>query len=256
MRNSGLLASLVLVVFGALIFLGTWQVQRLAWKHDLIERLQSRVHQPPVPLRSALDQFLAKGDVEYQPVLLRGRFLHDAEKHLYTLDKKGRPGWHIYTLMELSGKDCVDCSTPDRFIYVNRGFVPYGLKSRDKRAEKPTSAQIELVGLIRFSRKSKGFFEADNQPLKNEWFWLSLKEMSAANSSLSKQQRARIVPFIVDQRAGAQNDPWPRPGTTRVKLTNRHLGYVITWYGLALALLGVYGFFLYSNRRQRIEDET
>ena len=256
MRNSRLLGALALIAFGTLVYLGTWQVQRLAWKTDLIERLQNRVHQSAIPLQTTLDQFRKNGDVEYQPISLRGRFLHDTEKHLYALDNKGRPGWHIYTLMELAGNDCIDCANPKRYIFVNRGFVPYVLKNRDNRVESPSPSQIDLVGLIRLTRKNKSFMEVENQPLKNEWFWLSLKEMSAKNSGLSKQQIAQLVPFFVDQRASDQNDPWPRPGTTRVNPPNRHLGYVITWYGLALALLGVYGFFLYSSRRQRIEDET
>ncbi len=256
MRNSLLLGSLAFLVFGALIFLGTWQVQRLAWKTDLIERLQKRVHQSPIPLQTALNQFRANQDVEYRPVSLRGRFLPDTEKHLYALDQKGRPGWHIYTLMELDGGDCVDCTNPERFIYVNRGFVPYALKNRDKRVEKNSTSLVDIVGLIRLTRENKSLLEVDNQPQKNEWFWLSLREMSAGNSGLSKQQIARLVPFFADQRAGDQKDPWPRAGTTRVNPPNRHLGYVITWYGLALALLGVYGFFLYSNRRQSIEGKT
>ncbi len=255
MRNSRLLGSLAFLVFSALVFLGTWQVQRLAWKNDLIERLQNRVHQSPIALQIALDQFRQNEDVEYRPVSLRGRFLHDTEKHLYAIDKQGRPGWHIYTLMELPGADCRDCVNPKRYIYVNRGFVPYGLKNRDKRVEKSSLSQVDIVGLIRLTRDNKSFLEVDNQPKKNEWFWLSLEEMSGVNSGLSKQQVAQLVPFFADQRAGNQKNPWPRPGTTRVNPPNRHLGYVITWYGLALALLGVYGFFLYSNKRQRIEDE-
>ena len=256
MGKSFLLGGLVLLMLALLVALGSWQVQRLAWKNTLIERLQSRIGKAPVSLQTALEKFRKTGDVEYQPLSLRGRFLHDTEKHLYRLDKKGRPGWHIYTLLEVVGDGCKDCSNAARFIYVNRGFVPLEFKDRDKRPDGSKGSQVEIVGLIRFSRKAKTFFENENQPLKNEWFWLSLKEMSDANSGMSKEQITHLAPFFVDQRAGGQSVQWPRSGTTRVDLTNRHLGYVITWYGLALALLGVYGFFLYGNRRQRIEEET
>ncbi len=259
MRHSFLLGGLVLALFGFLVFLGTWQVQRLVWKNQLIERLQSRINQSPVSVQSALDLYRTNGDVEYLPISLRGRFLPDTEKHLYTLNKQGRPGWHIYTLMELAENDCGDCTGQKRYIYVNRGFVPYKLKHRDVRVETNAAVQVDLTGLIRLTRKQNSLMEADNQPLKNQWFWRSLSEMRAATSILSKQQNAQLVPFFADQRAGPRGgrraDQWPRPGTTPVNLTNRHLGYVITWYGLALALLGVYGFFLYSNRRQRIGDE-
>ena len=259
MKKPFLLGGLVLLMLAFLVALGTWQVQRLGWKHTLIEHLQSRIGKAPVSLQTALKKFRKTGDVEYQPIFLRGRFLHDTEKHLYTLDKNGLPGWHIYTLLELGGDGCKDCPNAARFIYVNRGFVPLELKDRDKRPKGSQGAkgsQVEIVGLIRFSRNAKTLFEVENQPLKNEWFWLSLKEMSDANSGMSKEQVTHLAPFFVDQRAGVQSNQWPRPGTTRVDLTNRHLGYVITWYGLALALLGVYGFFLYGNRRQRIEGKS
>ena len=256
MRNSLIVGAVVLVALAILIALGTWQVQRLAWKSALIERLQSRVHQAPAALGATIDRFLNNEDVEYQPVRLRGKFLHDTEKHLYTIDKKGRSGWHIYTLMELSGGDCAACQGRNRYIYVNRGFVPYELKAKDRRRGGLVPGQVELTGLVRLTRTGKNFAEVDNQPRKNEWFWLSLKEMSGPESGLTTRQAAHLVPFFVDQRVSPQKGQWPRAGTTRVDLDNRHLGYVITWYGLALALLGVYGFFLYGNRRQTNKGET
>ena len=97
--------------------------------------------------------------------------------------------------------------------------------------------------------------EADNQPLKNQWFWSSLKEMSALDIEAGLVKADQLAPWFVDQQAVAQSFKWPRPGSTRINIPNRHLGYVITWYGLALALLGVYGFFLYA-RKSSIEDET
>ena len=41
----------------------------------------------------------------------------------------------------------------------------------------------------------------------------------------------------------------PRGGVTRLDLPNRHLEYALTWYGLALTLIGVYGAFAASRLR-------
>ena len=38
-------------------------------------------------------------------------------------------------------------------------------------------------------------------------------------------------------------------GTTRIDLPNRHLEYALTWYGLALTLIGVYAAFVVSRLR-------
>ena len=122
MKKSFLLHGMVLAMFVVLVSLGTWQVQRLGWKANLIERMQSRLTQSPVSLQTLIDGVVQNEDVEYRPVRLRGTYHHDTEKHLYTLDKNGRPGWNIYTLLQ----------TKRRFVYVNRGFVPYGLKEVEK----------------------------------------------------------------------------------------------------------------------------
>ena len=59
---------------------------------------------------------------------------------------------------------------------------------------------------------------------------------------------AQVAPYIVD----ANFDPalpggLPQGGETVVNFPNSHLGYAITWYGLAVALLGVYGVFVWRR---------
>ncbi len=47
--------------------------------------------------------------------------------------------------------------------------------------------------------------------------------------------------FYVDALSEPQNSGgWPRGGTTRLDIPNRHLEYVLTWYGLALTLVAVF----------------
>lgn len=240
MKKSFLLGALVFAVFVVLVSLGNWQVRRLAWKTALIEQLNGRIRQPAISMDKVLARFGKGESIEYLPVRLRGRFVNETEKHLYTLDQHGQPGWNIYTLMK----------TADRAVYVNRGFVPYKMKKLATRREGVLTGEVELTGLVRLPRAAKTFLEVDNQPRKNEWFWPSLAEMSAVDIRSGQLDKSRLVPLFVDQSSLTQAYKWPRPGTTRIKITNRHLGYVITWYGLALSLLGVYGFFLYSRKRE------
>ena len=81
------LCALAALLFGAL---GVWQVERLAWKLDLIERVDARVHAPsgPIPPRSSWPRINAKSD-EYRHVLVRGRFLHDRETLVDALTERG-----------------------------------------------------------------------------------------------------------------------------------------------------------------------
>ena len=58
------------------------------------------------------------------------------------------------------------------------------------------------------------------------------------------------MPYWID--ADARPEPpggFPKGGVTRVDLPNRHLEYAITWYGLALTLIGVYLAFAASRLR-------
>ena len=60
------------------------------------------------------------------------------------------------------------------------------------------------------------------------------------------------MPFTID--ADARPEPpggLPRGGVTRLDLPNRHLEYALTWYGLALTLIGVYAAFAASRLRIR-----
>ena len=41
----------------------------------------------------------------------------------------------------------------------------------------------------------------------------------------------------------------PKGGVTRISLPNRHLEYAVTWYGIALTLIGVYLAFAISRLR-------
>ncbi len=45
---------------------------------------------------------------------------------------------------------------------------------------------------------------------------------------------------------------WPKGGTTRLELPNRHLEYALTWYGLAAALIGVFAVFASSVAAARV----
>ena len=82
-RNRGTLALLGVLILAGLIggtALGVWQIQRRAWKLDLIDRVETRVHQPatPAPGPDAWPTISRNGD-EYRHVRVTGRFLDDHE---------------------------------------------------------------------------------------------------------------------------------------------------------------------------------
>ncbi len=50
--------------------------------------------------------------------------------------------------------------------------------------------------------------------------------------------------------ADLQNQVWPRSGLTQIRFTNNHLVYALTWYGLALMVLGAAWLVVRHQRRK------
>ena len=215
-----------LLVLGLLLALGTWQVQRKQWKDGLIATIAARATAGPVELKP--DQSLVvEGSAQYLHVAVAGRFHHDKERYLYA-PAPGQLGWHVYTPLEMA---------PGRFVWINRGFVPDERRDPATRPEGQIGGEVRVTGLIRETPK-KGTFTPDNDVAHNLWYW---PDTAAMTASAFAGSRPEALAFSID--ADARPEPpggLPKGGVTRVELPNRHLEYAITWYGLALTLIGVY----------------
>lgn len=224
------------VAFAILVGLGTWQVQRLQWKEALIASIESRISSPPRPLAEIEAELASTGDVDYQPVSLKGTFLHQAERHFFTT-WQGDTGFAIYTPLRLED---------GRYLFVNRGFVPYNLKDPSKREAGQVAGPVEVIGLARNRLSGKpGMFLPANDAARNIFYW---KDLDAMASSAGLPPDAEVLPLFVDANDAPVPGGWPHGGITIVELPNSHLQYAITWYGLAAALAGVVGVWLHRQR--------
>lgn len=226
----------MLAALAILLGLGTWQLQRKAWKEGLLAEIAARTTAAPIALDEALRRWQAGEDLEYARARVAGRFLHDKERFYYAPGKEG-PGFHIYTPLETSG---------GVIVLVNRGFVPDRFKDRSQRRDGLPTGATEVTGLLRASGRT-GWFTPANDVAANLWFWRDLAGM--AESAFGTDAK-RVAPFFLDEEAHGAN-AWPRGGVTRLELPNRHLEYALTWYGLALGLIGVYSAFAIGRLRQR-----
>ncbi len=229
-RSRWLLAVLALVglvLFTAFIALGTWQVQRRTWKLDLIARVEQRIHAAPVPLASLGPWAgVTAAQHEYQPVQARGRLLADKTLLAQAVTELGAGFW-VMTPLRL----------PDgAFVWVNRGFVPASAR-QDWAASRAPEADATVTGLLRMNEPGGGFLRR-NDAQAGRWHSRDVLAMSAA------QGLAPAAPFFIDAglpgRTAAQAAPadGPRPGMTVVRFHNSHAVYALTWYGLALMVVG------------------
>jgi surfeit locus 1 family protein len=222
--------------FITLIALGTWQVQRLHWKENLIATIEARRSAAPLTLAEIEARYQSTGDVDYTPVTATGTFSHGGERH-FLATWKGQSGFFVYTPLEL-----VD----GRFVFVNRGFVPYALKDPAKRPQGQVEGEVTVTGLARNALPQKpSSLVPDNDPAKNVFYW---KDRDAMARSAGLRAAAEIVPVFIDAGAAPNPGGFPIGGVTLIDLPNSHLQYAVTWYGLAAALVGVLGVALWRRR--------
>jgi surfeit locus 1 family protein len=236
-KQARLLLPAVFTVLGTVILigLGTWQMSRKAWKEGLIQRIDARIHAAPVDLAQALQIWRSSGDIEYLRVRVTGRFRRQREAYVYAVDHKFGPGVDVYTpLLTGSGRETL----------VNRGFVPESLKDPAKRAAGQNPGETSVTGLARRPRPA-GLFTPPSDISHRMFYWPDFDGMRSAVVTDTDP-----VPFFIDAEADPGNPGgWPKGGTTILTLPNRHLEYALTWYGLAVTLIGV--FFAFARARLR-----
>ena len=219
-------AVLFLLLLAALLALGTWQVQRLAWKEQLLSDIAERRGAAPVSIE-AIEAILGQGgDVEYRPVTVTGTFANNRERHFFAT-WHGRTGYYVYTPLALAD---------GRFVFVNRGFVPFENKEPEMRKQGQLTGQQTVTGLARMQLDGKpSSIVPDNDVAKNIFYWKDLGTMASTVGIPAE----RLVPFFIDADDTPNPKGMPIGGVTQFDLPNNHLQYAVTWYGLALALLAV-----------------
>lgn len=228
-RSVVVLVVLATVGVAVLSTLGVWQVQRLAWKTDLIARVETGLTAPPAAA-PAPDQWAALDIVamEYTPVTVAGTFDHGRTAYVtYTLTRPNGPAGGLgYVVM-------TPLRTDDGWtVYVNRGFVPADRRAPETRPEGIVEGETTVVGLLRGTALKPWFVPGDNAA---DNVWLSRDPALFAGAYGAPSDR--IAPYIID----AAFDPdlpggLPQGGETIVSFSNNHLGYALTWFGLAAAL--------------------
>ena len=227
---------LALAAFAVLIGLGTWQIQRLGWKNELLATIEARRTSAPVDLAEVEKQFAATADVDYQAMRVSGEFLHDKEQFFFATFK-GETGFYVYTPLRLAD---------GRYIFVNRGFVPYELKDRAKRPLE-VLGNVAISGLARNPLPAKpSILVPDNDLGGNIYYWKDIAAMTA-NAGFDA---VNVVPFFLDADAAPNPGGLPRGGVTLIELPNNHLQYAVTWYGLAAALVAVFGSLAWRRARR------
>jgi surfeit locus 1 family protein len=231
-RKSSILDATLMTLAGLVILigLGVWQLDRKVWKENLITTLNTRLGRAPedLPPRASWAQ-LREDKEEFRRVVFPAEFLDGEEALVYTAgsplrpDVKG-PGYWVFAPARLAGGS---------IILVNRGFVPADRKDPGTRSEGAPHGTVDIVGVLRWPETRNSFTPADD-PKNNVWF------LRDSNSIAKFKTWLTAAPFYIDQEGPVPPGALPKPGKLEVRLPDNHLQYAITWFGLALALAGVF----------------
>ena len=235
--------------------LGTWQLQRLQWKVNLIDELQEKLEREPIALPgqvkcdSSLSYILCVliemhslsviPDFIFRKVLLKGKWDHKHTMLLGPRVREGQQGYHVVTPLIRS-----DGST----VLVNRGFV--SKEAVDKDLLRQETGEVDIFGMLRTSQV-RNAFTPDNHPEKGQWYWADV----AAMSEFAGGEQAGVQPVLVEEVFGecpkkiiqsrqlilAFADGYAGEAGVRlshgiplgreasVDVRNAHLSYVLTW---------------------------
>lgn len=227
-------AVMFVVLFAGFSALGVWQVQRLAWKQDLIRQVDARIHAAPVAAPPP-DQVVTRQADQYRRVVVSGRFDHRREALVKAVTDLG-PGYWVMTPL-----------VTDRgfTVLINRGFVPPERQKPEDRAAGEGEGPATVVGLLRLTEPDGGFLRA-NDPAGDRWFSRDVAAIAKARGLSGP-----VASYFIDADATPNPGGWPRGGLTVVRFPNSHLIYALTWFGLALMSAAGFVLFLREERKRR-----
>lgn len=221
-RPGAVLTLVTLAAVIVLLSLGTWQARRLAWKTALIETIVTRTAEPAVPVEQALADPAAN---DFRHVSARGHYRHDLAFAMGMAAQRGEVGARLVTPLVLAG---------GQVVLVERGWLPERLLPAATPGSVEPAGEVVLDGVARWhGADAAGLFTPDNRPGQRRWYWYDLPGLRA----VLDQDIAPLV-LVLGRPDGPGDLPVPLP--VRADLPNNHLGYAITWYGLAMALVAVY----------------
>ena len=206
-----------------MIGLGVWQLQRLAWKTDIIDTFEARVAAAPIDAPAEIDDIERWRFVRVGPT---GRFLHDRELQITGKPYKGTAGFHVITPFV----------TPEGLtVFVNRGWVPEDRRRPEDRPETLIPPPVTIDGIIR-EAGVKGRFVPENEPHNDVWFTVRPDPM-AKHLGLE----GPIANYYIDEfEEGPRPTALPFGAEREITVRNEHLQYAITWFLLAITLAAVY----------------
>lgn len=206
-----------------LIWLGTWQIQRLDWKRGILTEIETKIAGAPQELPQAPTQ---EANL-YLPVALNGTILPNELFVLVSLKHVGA-GYRVIAPFQ---------TDDGRTLLLDRGFIPVDQKNTPR-----LTGPSQITGNLHWP-DDRTSSTPENDVAANIWFARDIQQMAQVLGTEST---------LVIARSEAPADPGlePLPVSTQ-GIPNDHLQYAITWYSLAVVWLIMTATFIWRQRKTK-----
>lgn len=222
----GIFPSLATVaVLAVLLHLGFWQLDRGALKEEMVDRRTQLIEHESVDVKAVTGD---PEDVRYTAVTVRGSYLSNQQFLLDNRTHQGVAGYHVVTPLRTLAGDV---------ILVNRGWVPVGVSRAvlpnidvDPTQERLITGRLTPPGADAFMLGESGY-DYSGWPR-------TVQRLEPAR--VETILKTTVSPYVVRLDPAAPNGyvrEWPAHGGITAQ---RHRGYAVQWFSLALALMAIY----------------
>jgi surfeit locus 1 family protein len=205
--------------FVLLIGLGVWQSSRLLWKEDLIARAEAAALAEPEPLA----RVLARPDPEFRRATVECAVSGAPFVELQSIHDGGG-GVRLMSL-------CAPQGLEGTLFLIDRGFIADTVADRPPVLDLPRQTTLTVV-----PRRNGGPGWMRPPPRDGRFYG---RDDAAMAEALGAQ--GPVSPFTLFAETSSDPD-WPalEPAPPPPAFSNNHLGYALTWFGLAIALACFY----------------
>lgn len=207
------------VAFAILCGLGAWQIQRLHWKEGVLARIEALKTAPALPLVQVLTAKARPEDLAWTRVSVDCGDVAGAPLPLVYGVRDGDVVWRAQA-------PCAVLAGPYNLILVDRGVVPAltGQVAPSPRAFEPPRRVVGVLTPISQLGGDRG---------------------KALAAFAGRKPAPLVLMAETETPPPAGITPTPLPA----EISNRHLEYALTWFGLAVTLLFIYAAMLWRRLR-------
>jgi surfeit locus 1 family protein len=226
-RPYPVLTAIAIPVLAALVGLGFWQLDRAQWKAGLIADFERASAEPPAALTKA---FCGGADPLGQVVSDPGAA--GLQLRVFGHNAAGDPGWRLFQAAKPS------CAGPSAAVLSETGFEPLSMGEGIEPSAPASSGPTDRFIVEEWP--SRQLMAAGNAPGRNEWHWFDARAMAAFLGAGAIDDR-----YILARLEGMPDYLVRTP-------PSGHIGYAVTWFGMAIGFVVIYALFHARAGRLRI----